>query len=197
PPAEPTKPWTRGEPVAADAPRGRWRTPDGVKSGLKGEPVPIKLSRGPGAAVQKRRLPGQSTLADIVGLLVGQAIPLRTTLDGRVAGWWRLGPESGPLPADTRLDALDPEQTLVFHFVESHVVVVDVEVQGADVAARLRAPVATGVPATSLLDALAGMLDLPAGDWIIALDGVALEPFHILSDRPLTDTSRLVLRRGA
>jgi hypothetical protein len=192
----------RAEPPKVEAPvapppvKGRWRTPDGIRSALKGEPVPVKLARGPGGAVQKRRLPGQSTLAEVVGLLVGQAVPLRTTLDGRVAGWYRLGPAAGPLPADTRLDTLDLEQTLVFHFVESRAVLLDVEVQGADVAARLRAPVATAIPVATLVDALASLLDLPAADWVVQLDGVALEPFHVLEDRALTETSRLLLKRG-
>ena len=137
-----------------------------------------------------------SSLADVAGHLIGQVVPLRTGLDGRLLGWYRLGPASGPLPADTRLDALDPEQTLLFHFVESRLVTLDVEVHTAAGPVRLRAPLASALPVASLVDALAALLDLPAADWVATLDGAALEPFHILEDRPLHARSALVVKRA-
>jgi hypothetical protein len=121
---------------------------------------------------------------------------MRTTLDGRLAGWWRLGPASGPLPADTRLDALDPETALVFHFVESQLLDAVIEVRG-DAPARLRAPVGAAVPVQSLTDAIATLLDLPPGDWALSYDGATLDPFHILADRGFRPGGVLVLTRRA
>jgi hypothetical protein len=118
---------------------------------------------------------------------------MRTTLDGRLAGWWRLGPAAGPLPADTRLDALDPEEPLLFHFVENQVRMVDLEVWAGATPTRLRAPLGTAVPVQSLVDALAVLLDLPAGDWVLVSDGAVLEANAILEDRP---SGGLVLRRA-
>jgi hypothetical protein len=169
--------------------------PDALKNNLRGDPLPYKLSRGNGTPVQRRRVPAASTLADVVGLLVGQVVPLRISPDGRVAGWWRLGPASGALPPDTKLDTLDPETPLFFHFVEARTLVLDVEILG-DTTLRLRTPVSTGVPIQSLVDAFTGMLDLPAGEWIATLDGAALEPFHVLDDRGVHGGSLLQVRRA-
>lgn len=170
---------------------GRHRVPDTLKSGLRGEALPYKVSRGGTTAPVRRRLPKESSLADIVGLLVGQAVPIRATPDGRLAGWWRLGPSEGPLPADTRVDTLDPEQNLLFHFVESRTLLLDVELGTT----RLRMPVATAVPVATLVDAFAALLDLPPGDWVLAIDGAALEPTHILEDRGVHAGSVLQLRK--
>jgi hypothetical protein len=45
----------------------------------------------------------------------------------------------------------------------------------------------------SLVDALAVLLDLPAGDWVLVSDGAVLEANAILEDRP---SGGLVLRRA-
>ena len=108
-----------------------------------------------------------------------------------LAGWWRLGGPDGPLPADTRVDSLDPELTLSFHFVENRTLLLDVEAPGV----RLRLPIATAVPVATLVDGLAGLLDLPPADWSLEVDGVALEPTHILEDRGVTGSSVLQLRK--
>lgn len=167
-----------------------------MKSGLRGEQQSYKFARGPDARAQRKSLPAASTLADVAGFLVGQVVPLRISLDGRLVGWYRLGPASGPLPADTRLDKLDPEQTLVFHPVDSRYMPCDIEVHGPDGVTRLRAPLATATPIVSLVDALAVLADLPAGDWVATLDGAALEPFNILEDRPLASRSLFVVKRA-
>jgi hypothetical protein len=195
PVAAPTPPAAGSAPADEQRPAGlRARIPDVMKSGLRGEPQPYKIARSADTPAQRRRLPANSTLADVAGLLVGQVVPLRTSLDGRLLGWYRLGPVAGPLPADTRLDTLDPEQTLIFHPIESRYVPCDIEVHGPDRVTRLRAPLATATPIASLVDALAVMVELPPGDWVATLDGVALEPFHILEDRTLAARSLLVVR---
>ncbi len=185
-----------GPAVAAVISRSRFRTPDVLKSGLKGDSVAYKLARGPHVTPQRRRLPAGSTLADIVGLLVGQVVPMRVGLDGRAAGWYRLGPASGPLPPTTRLEQLDPEQLLLFHVIEGRILTLDIEVHTEPSVVRLRAPVGTAIPAASLMDSLAALLDLPPADWQLVLDGVPLEPFDLLDDRPLQSDSRLVARRA-
>ncbi|MDP2314744.1 MAG: hypothetical protein Q8P41_17705, partial [Pseudomonadota bacterium] len=192
----PSSPGAASAPSVAITTGASVRTPDTLKNGLRGEPQPYKLARSADTPPMRRRLPVGSSLADVVGHLVGQVVPLRVALDGRLLGWYRLGPASGPLPADTRLETLDPEQTLVFHFVESRIVTCDIEIHAADRVTRLRAPVATATPVASLVDALAVLVDLPAGDWSAALDGVALEPFHILEDRPFGPRSVLAVKRA-
>jgi hypothetical protein len=185
--------------MADEAPRHR--APDSVKVTLRGDPLSFRLANGPDAPVQKRLLPGQGTLADVVGLLVGHVIPMRTTLDGRVAGWYRIGPLAGPLPAETRVDQVDREEVLYFHFVESRSILVDLAIYVANDTKRgpthrLRAPVNTAVPIASLLDGVASMLDLAPGDWVASLDDQALSPWAILEDRPLGPLPRLVIRRA-
>jgi hypothetical protein len=113
-------------------------------------------------------------------MLVGQLVPIRTTPDGRLLGWYRLGPASGPLPPQMRLEELDEEGTYVCHFIENGWVRLDV--QAGDT--KLVLPVGTATPVASVVDGLAVLLNLPAGDWSAWLDGKALEPFEILADRP-------------
>ncbi len=179
-------------PGGTSAPR-RGRTPDAVRTVLKGESAPFRLCRGPGAGVVTRRLLDQSTLGDVVTVLVGQLVPLRATPDGRLSGWYRLGPVAGPLPASTRLSAINAEDTLYFHPVSGHTQPfgLDVAVEGR--ALSLTVPVHTAVPAATLVDALCTMLGLPAGDWNLQVDGAPVEPSGILEDHSITPESRLKL----
>jgi hypothetical protein len=75
-------------------------------------------------------------------------------------------------------------------------VTLDVEVHTPAGPVRLRAPLASALPVATLIDTLAGLLELPAADWVATLDGAPLEPFHILDDRPLHARSALVVRRA-
>jgi hypothetical protein len=154
--------------------------------------VSYRLVRA-GSPTQKRQGPGDATLGELVGRLVGSAFAVRSGLDGRVLGWWRLGSTAGALPVDTRLDSLGAEPELHLHFVESRTAHVRVEAAGASVLL----PLATALPVAWLVDALVTALGLEPGDWSAALDGVPLDAFHILEDRTLGPDARLVLRRTA
>ncbi len=125
-------------------------------------------------------------------MLIGQVVPLRTTPDGRVAGWWRIGPEFGPLPVDMRLDELEDEETYTFHFVANETLFARVEVEGAG---SMRLALGTAVPVVSLVDAIGLQLDLPAGGYALALDGVVLDAFHVLADHAYTPSSVVSLRK--
>ena len=137
----------------------------------------------------QRRLMNQSALADIVMVLVGQMVPMRTTPDGRLTGWYRLGPVAGPLHASTRLDTIATDDVLYFHWVPGQLLNLTVEAAGT----TLMLPVHTAVPAATLVDALASIVNLPPGDWNLQVDGVTLDSSAILEDVPLTSESRLTI----
>jgi hypothetical protein len=91
-----------------------------------------------------------------------------------------------------RLEDLDDEATYILHFIPSETRLLRVSVEGG-LPARL--PIATAVPAISLLDAFLVQFELPEGHWELQLDGLLLDPFEILADRVLTSESVLSLRR--
>ena len=165
------------------------RTPDPVRTVLRGESAPYRLCRGPGSPVVQRRLMNQSALGDVVMVLVGQMVPMRATPDGRLTGWYRLGPAAGPLPASTRLDSIAAEEVLYFHWVPGQLLHLTVEAAGA----TLVLPVHTAVPVATLIDALASILNLPAGDWNLQVDGATLDSSGILEDVALTPETRLTV----
>jgi hypothetical protein len=152
-----------------------------------------KLLRAPGLPVQQYRFATACTLAEAVASLIGRLIPARMSYDGTLLGWYRLGTQNGPLPADTRMESVSTEDPLYLHFVESRSVWLWVEVQEGP---RLRLPIHTALPMSMLMDGLASMLELPPGDWQISLDGVTLGAFHILEDRNPQPDARLIVRRG-
>lgn len=127
-------------------------------------------------------------------MLVGRFVPARITPDGRFAGWYRVGNAAGPLSPDLRVDQLAPDENLSMIPVDGRVMVLDVEVV-AETILRLRLPVHTALPIASLVDGIAAMLDLPAGDWTLSLDGNPLGAWHILEDRPLSSGSVVQIRR--
>jgi hypothetical protein len=148
---------------------------------MRGEPVPFRLYRGSGTPAQKRKLPGGSTLAEVVALLVGQAIPLPLAADGRLAGWYRLGTPAGPLPADTRLEALGADPPLYVHRVASALVRARVSARTTEGTRTLVVDVSVAVPVGSLVAALADALEL-GGDWQLRAGDTVLGPFHVLAD---------------
>jgi hypothetical protein len=111
-----------------------------------------------------------------------------------VTGWYRIGPEAGPLPIDKRLEDLDDEVNYVLHFIPGEARVFRVSVDGAP---PMRMPVHTAIPVVSLIDALGVQFELPEGEWQLQLDGRVLDAFHILADHPLLPESVLSLRRIA
>ena len=190
-PPAPALPASLPTPSRSPSPVGA-RAPEPIESRSRGEPVAVRFARAPGQRGIRRRLPGETSLAEAAHMLIGQVVPLRTTPDGRVAGWWRIGPEFGPLPVDMRLDELDDEETYTFHFVANETLFARVEVEGAG---SMRLALGTGVPVVSLVDALGQQLDLPADAYALALDGVTLDSFHVLADHAYTPSSVVSLRK--
>lgn len=178
---------------AAPAPRlGRHRVADNPRPTTGGNVGTYKVSRAPGMPFQQYRLPTGATLAEAAATLIGRMIPARVGLDGRLLGWYRLGGGNGPLPADLKLESVSPDEVLYLHFVPGRSLWASVETAEGQ---RLRTPVHTAAPMSWLVDGAAELLDLPAGDWQIFLDGVMLGPHHILEDRNPGPELRLVLRR--
>ena len=152
----------------------------------------VRLARAPGLRGSRRRLPSETTLAEAAHQLIGQVVPLRTSPDGRLLGWYRIGNELGALPVDLNFGELDDEENYVFHFVANETPLLRVSIDGA---APVRIQVATALPVASLLDAFAVQYDLPDATWQLVLDEVVLDPFHILADHALTPQSALLVRR--
>jgi hypothetical protein len=98
-----------------------------------------------------------------------------------VSGWYRLGPASGPLPADTRLESLAADPVLHLHRVEARLVRARVTARTPEGLRSIVTDVCTTVPASSLAAALAGMFEL-TGDWQIRAGDAVLGPFHVLAD---------------
>ncbi|GDX79089.1 hypothetical protein LBMAG42_09000 [Deltaproteobacteria bacterium] len=152
----------------------------------------MRFSRAPGLRGHRRRLPGDTTLAEAAQQLVGQLVPLRVSADGRLLGWYRIGTDEGPLPVDHDVASLDDEVNYPLHFIENRVAWFKVLAEGR----ALQLAVGLAVPVASLVDALALQLDLPDTNWLLELDGIALDDFHILADHSTTAASVLTLRRG-
>lgn len=190
----PTAPSIASSAPTPNRPRmGRHRAADPLRNTPTTTTQIYKLLRAPGTTPHQYRFAPASTLAEAAAILVGRLIPARMSYDGRLLGWYRLGSANGPLPADTRLESVSTDEPLYLHFVESRSVSLWVEVQEGP---KLRLPVATAMPMNMLVDGLASMLDLPAGDWQVTLEGVTLGAFHILEDRNPPPDARLVLRRA-
>lgn len=156
-----------------------------------GDPVPLLFAR-PGQAPARRRIAGRATLAQTAGRLVGVLAPLPLGTEGRLSGWYRLGPESGPLPGDMRVGEVPADMPLHLHFVENRSVVMAVEVR-TPVPVRMRLPLGTAVPLASVVDALTRLLQLPPGDWAASLDGLPLDGAAILADCTIEVDSQLVV----
>lgn len=179
---------------AAGTSPGGVRPPDPLRSLARGELLALQCARAPGVAPQRHRMPAQTPLAEVAGMLVGRFVPTRVTPDGRWNGWYRLGNLTTILSPDLRVEQLAPDETWYLHPVEGQLRVFDVEIV-ADTSVKLRLPVHTALPVGSVIDGLAALADLPPGDWALRLDGVPLGTWHILEDRELFATSKLVLRR--
>lgn len=202
PAAPPSPPAPKSPPIVAIRPAAPIPSPPAASMGLRapiplrppgrGEAVAVRFSRAPGLRGHRRRLPGDTTLAEAAQQLVGQLVPLRVSADGRLLGWYRIGTEEGPLPVDHDVASLDDEANHPLHFVENRVAWFKVVAEGR----AFQLAVGLAVPVASLVDALAVQLDLPDTSWLLELDGIGLDDFHILADHPTTPLSVLTLRRG-
>jgi hypothetical protein len=159
------------------------RAPDSIASGAgKAGSASFTLQRGASGRSLRMRLPLGANAAEAVSWLIGNVLPVRTDLQGRVSGWYRLEVDGNRLAPGTLLSDLDPERPLVLVTVPNLVVMADVEVVGGTAPVRLVTPVGTAVPVASLVDHLTAWLALPAASWRLSLDGVALDAHGILAD---------------
>ena len=161
------------------------RAPDPIAtaSSRKGSATFTTL-RGSGGRPLRMRLPTQATAAEAIGWLLGNVIPIRTDLTGRISGWYRLTLKDALVPPSRLLCELDVEAVYALRFVPNRIQHADIEIVGAAAPVRLIAPVGDAVPAGTLVDHLAAWLSLPAGAWGLEVDGQLLSPFAILADLP-------------
>ena len=164
--------------------------PIALRAPCRGEAVAVRFARAPGLRGHRRRLPGDTSLAEAAQQLIGQIVPLALSTEGRLLGWYRIGTETGILPVDSTVGSLDDEANHPLHFVENRLEWLRVEFSSGS----LRLAVGMAVPIASLKDALVTQLQLPDGNWQLTLNGVALDDFHILADHPITPSSVLALR---
>ncbi len=159
---------------------------------MRGEQVPFRLVRA-GAPTQRRRLPAETTLAEVVALLLGQAIPVPVSLDGTLEAGWRAGDASAPMSSATTLGGLGEDVAVHLHRVPARRVRARIVASLSEGERRVVVPVSTVVPVASLLEGLVAMLELPAGDWSLRVGGVAPGPFALLDEFVAAGVERIDL----
>ena len=143
------------------------------------------------------RLPLGATAAEAISWLVGNVVPIKTDLSGRLAGWYRLSKSQDLVPPASTMSTLDTDMVFTLKFIPNHQVYADIEVLGAATPIRFVSPVGTAVPVVSLVDHLAAWLNLDAGDWRLSAGGRPLDSHAILSDlQPNAGLLSLQLARG-
>ena len=177
PPVEPAS-----EPGAPASPSDLTRAPAPIPTGARsGGAQAFVVRRGPGGKGTRMRLPKEATAAEAIGWLVGNLVPVRTDLSGRLSGWYRISSGSTPVPPHQKLRELDPEQPLVLHTVPNLTRMVDLRVDGPT-PARFMAPMGTAVPVVTLVDHITAWLGLPQGAYeLVGPDG-PLGAHAILAD---------------
>lgn len=141
------------------------------------------------------RLPKNATAAEAIGWLVGNLVPVRTDLTGRLTGWYRFSSGDNPVPPDTLLDRLDGELPLVLYTVPNDTRLVDLRIEG-EPTTRFVSPMGTAVPVVTLIDHITAWLDLSPDTYSLVGPTGPLGPYHILAD--LSDVGgllSLVLKR--
>jgi hypothetical protein len=142
------------------------------------------------------RLPNNATTAEAISWLVGNMLPVRTDLTGRLTSWYRLSNASGLLPPDTLLSSLDPDQPLIIETVLNETRLVDLRVVG-EPDHRFVAPMGTAVPVGTLVDHITTWLGLPEGSYSLHGPSGPLPPHVILADLAATaERLALVLRQS-
>ena len=171
---------------------GARRAPDPIPPSAGGKAIAFRIHRGPGGTAVKTRIPGNFSLSEAVSFLTGTVVPVRTDLQGRVRVGYRLGTADGPLAGDTQIATLEGTE-LILHPVVAREVWMTVEV-ATDPATTFRTPVSTALPASSVVDALAAWLNLPAGKWYLKLWDASIGPHTLMDELDLSDAT-LVLTR--
>lgn len=182
-------PLTLGMPL-----RPQGRTPDLIPPSQGGKGRAFLLKRGADARPIKTRIPRGFTVAEAVSFLVGNVVPVRLDLQGRLVFGYRLGPESGPVPGSTLVSDFAEGSVLVLHPVPAEEVWVQIEVRSGT-PARFRVPLNLAMSAASVTDALAGWMQLPPGRWALRHKERVLSPHLLLVELPLQEDPSLVLAR--
>lgn len=162
-----------------------WRVPDRLSDeALRGDTAVFRLRLAPGASESRFRLPVRAPSSEALASLVGRHLPLRADPSGRLAGWWRFSLDGQAVPGTRAMADLPQDGILDIAFVENQVRLVDLEVVAPSGAVRLRIALGTAVPAVTIVDAVAQVLDLPEGNWRLEVGSHACEPHEILADHP-------------
>jgi hypothetical protein len=158
------------------------RPPAPIPAGARSSgAIALVFRRGPTGKGTRMRLPKKATAAEAVSWLVGNVVPVRTDLTGRLTSWYRLSNSGGPIAPDTSLSSLDADDPIVIETVLNGARLVELTVAGPSTH-RFVAPVGTAVPVVTLIDHITRWLGLP--DLAYQLHGPdgALSPHHILAD---------------
>lgn len=167
------------DPLTVDAPKGE-----------------LRLYRLLLAGKERRfRLPVDQPVSEAVAKLVGTLLPLRLDAAGRLTGWYRFS-QGGIRPAgNPAMATFDDNLPVDLVLVENHTVVAPVQVQVDGRTTTLRLTLGTAVPAASLLDYVAELLELPGGRWRLTSAGRPLLPHEILDDCGMVEDFKLVVER--
>jgi hypothetical protein len=172
------------------------RTPDLIPPSQGGKGRAFLLKRGLDTKPIKTRIPGGFSLAEAVSFLVGNVVPVRLDLQGRLLCGYRLGPETGPVSGDTSVGDFPEGSVLVLHPVPAEEIWVHIEVRSAaGIPDAFRVPVNLALSTSSMCDALASWLGLPPGRWSLRHKGRVLSPHLLLAELGLREEPSLVLAR--
>jgi hypothetical protein len=108
-------------------------------------------------------------------------------------GWYRIGNDLGPLPANGKVGDLDDDETYCLHLVENATSWVALEVEGR----RVRWNIGMAVPVASLVDAAVHEFHLSDQPWQLWCGDRRFDDFEVLADHPDGLVHGLVLRSGA
>lgn len=172
------------------------RTPDLIPPSSGGKGRAFLLKRGLDTKAIKTRIPGGFSLAEAVSFLVGNVVPVRLDLQGRLLCGYRLGPETGPVSGNTQVGDFKEGSVLVLHPVPAEEIWVHIEVRSAaGIPDAFRVPVNLALSTSSVCDALASWLELPPGRWSLRHQGRVLSPHLLLAELELREEPSLVLAR--
>ncbi len=187
-------------PVSPAGPGSLSRNPDAIPSNAgKSGSGSFSIRRGPGGRSTRMRLPLGATAAEAVSWIVGNLVPVRTTLSGAVVGWYRFSMGGERVPPARSLAELDQSQELVLEHVGNRTVMALFVIEHGETPTSVMSPVGTAIPVASLTDHLCAWLQLPSGRWRLWLGDQLLDAHGILEDYAdgIASASPLQLRLAA
>jgi len=193
-PADPAPP---PAPVAASSGAAlAFRPPDPVPADVaKGAKKVYRLRLASGGKERRFRLPVDQPVSEAVAKLVGMLLPLRTDGSGRLTGWYRFCQGAERPAGNPSMEAFDDSKPLDLVLVPNELCTSRVTVELASGPVTLRLPLGTAVPASTIVDHVAGLVDLPSGRWVLGAGERTLESHEILADLPSLVDLELMVRR--